>query len=226
MNLPNKLTVGRMAAIPFFIACSIALMRSISSELSAAAEGCDAMYIPTDNQAATNITIIRNVTEAKGLPVICGEESMCAGGCLATVSISYYDVGKACGEQAVKILKDGADVRTMPIAYATDPQTHSYQPSHVNFGLMPPLENPPRAKAGRHAAYAARGNLALDRYAAELVRLGLLETVGEDVWATASSVAATAAVAPEEAPRAVVATAAEAFAEAPGAAAAAEEQPR
>ena len=93
----------------------------IQAVCTAAAENCDAMYIPTDNQAATNITIIRNITEAKGLPVVCGEESMCKGGCLATVSISYYDIGKACGEQAVKILKEGADIKTMPIAYATDP---------------------------------------------------------------------------------------------------------
>ena len=93
----------------------------IQAVATAAAENCDAMYIPTDNAAATNITIIRNVTEAKGLPVICGEENMCAGGCLATVSISYYDIGQACGKQAVEILKNGADVSTLPIAYSQDP---------------------------------------------------------------------------------------------------------
>lgn len=93
----------------------------IQTVATAAAENCDAMYIPTDNTAASNITIVRNITEAAGLPVICGEENMCKNGCLATVSISYYDIGYACGQQAVEILKNGADVKTMPIAYAQDP---------------------------------------------------------------------------------------------------------
>ena len=46
---------------------------------------------------------------------------MCANGGLATVSISYYNIGHVCGEQAVQILRDGAEVSTMPIAYASDP---------------------------------------------------------------------------------------------------------
>ena len=110
----------------------------IQAVATSAAENCDAMYIPTDNQAATNITIIRNITEAKGLPVICGEESMCKGGGLATVSISYYDIGVACGKQAVEILKNGADVKTMPIAYASNP-TKEYNAEYAaNIGFEVP----------------------------------------------------------------------------------------
>ena len=46
------------------------------------------------------------------------QRSLCG---LATVSINYYDIGRACGEQAVQILRDGADVSTLPIVYAKDP---------------------------------------------------------------------------------------------------------
>lgn len=92
----------------------------MQSVVIAAAENCDAIYIPTDNTAASNMTIVRNVCEPAQIPIICGEENMCAGGGLATVSISYYNIGRVCGEQAVQILRDGADVSTMPIAYATD----------------------------------------------------------------------------------------------------------
>jgi len=42
------------------------------------------------------------------------------------------------------------------IAYATDPATERYQPMHVNFGLVPPLERPVRGKRERYAAYAER----------------------------------------------------------------------
>ena len=42
------------------------------------------------------------------------------------------------------------------VAYATDPATQPYQPMHVNFGLVPPLENRVRGKRDRYAAYALR----------------------------------------------------------------------
>ena len=93
----------------------------IQAVVTSAVEGADAMYIPTDNTAASNMTIISNVCTAAGLPVICGEEGMCGAGGLATVSISYYDIGHVCGEMAYDILVNGADVSTMPIGYAASP---------------------------------------------------------------------------------------------------------
>ena len=88
--------------------------------VTSAVEDCDALYIPTDNTAASNMTIVDNVCEPAGIPVICGEENMCNLGGLATVTISYYDIGYVCGQQAVEILT-GADISTMPIAYASNP---------------------------------------------------------------------------------------------------------
>lgn len=89
--------------------------------VTSAIEGADALYIPTDNTAASNMTIVANVCEPAGIPVICGEEGMCSNGGLATVSISYYDIGYLCGQMAVDILVNGADVSTMPIGYSDNP---------------------------------------------------------------------------------------------------------
>ncbi len=61
------------------------------------------------------------------------------------------------------------------LAYATDPQTVDYQPMHVNFGIMKPLENSPRSKAQRYAAYAERGKEALGIYMRDLRQCGLIE---------------------------------------------------
>ena len=110
--------------LPEGVKCStftFADSNDIQAVVTAAVEGADALYIPTDNQAASNMTIISNVCQNAKIPVICGEESMCANGGLATVSLNYYEIGKLCGEQAVQILKNGADVSKMPIAYASDP---------------------------------------------------------------------------------------------------------
>ena len=93
----------------------------IQSVVTSAIEGADAVYIPTDNTAAANMTIVANVCQPAGVPVICGEEGMCSGGGLATVYISYYDIGVACGEMAYDILVNGADISTMPVAYSQNP---------------------------------------------------------------------------------------------------------
>ncbi|MEE0844742.1 MAG: methylenetetrahydrofolate--tRNA-(uracil(54)-C(5))-methyltransferase (FADH(2)-oxidizing) TrmFO [Eggerthellaceae bacterium] len=64
------------------------------------------------------------------------------------------------------------------MAYATSPLTENYQPSHVNFGIMPPLETPVRNKRDRYAAYAARGAKALAGYADALEHAGLARQKG------------------------------------------------
>lgn len=60
------------------------------------------------------------------------------------------------------------------LSYATNPATCSYQPMHVNFGIMEPLEQRIRNKRDRYAAYAARGEQALIAYRAQLEACCLL----------------------------------------------------
>ena len=60
-------------------------------------------------------------------------------------------------------------------------ETENYQPMHVNFGILPPLDNPIRNKRNRYEAYRKRGNDALESYCAELIRQGILEGACHDV---------------------------------------------
>ncbi|MGN1156737.1 MAG: ABC transporter substrate-binding protein, partial [Agathobacter sp.] len=95
---------------------------SDSNDLSAvattAADSSDVIYVPTDNTVASNAGIIDNICTPKGVPVIAGEEGICAGCGVATLSISYYDLGYATGQMAAKILTGEADISEMPIEYA------------------------------------------------------------------------------------------------------------
>ena len=90
----------------------------VASVAENAAAECDVIYIPTDNTAASCTEAIRNVVEPASVPVIAGEEGICKGCGVATLSIDYYDLGTATGEMAYEILVNGADVSTMPIEYA------------------------------------------------------------------------------------------------------------
>ena len=83
-----------------------------------AADESDVIYVPTDNTVATYTGIIDGICRPAKIPVIAGEEGICKGCGVATMSISYYDLGYDTGKMAVKILKGEADIATMPIAYA------------------------------------------------------------------------------------------------------------
>lgn len=92
----------------------------ISAVVTTAAAESDVIYVPTDNTAASNTEIINNICLPEGVPVIAGEEGICSGCGVATLSISYYDIGYAAGEMAVRILVDGEDISEMPIEYAPE----------------------------------------------------------------------------------------------------------
>ena len=90
----------------------------LSSVTTTAANDSDVIYVPTDNTVASNTEIINNICLPAKVPVITGEEGICAGCGVATLSIDYYDLGATTGKMAVKILKDGEDISQMPIEYA------------------------------------------------------------------------------------------------------------
>lgn len=92
----------------------------LSSVATTASTESDVIYVPTDNTVASNTEIINNICLPAEVPVIAGEEGICAGCGVATLSISYYDLGVATGKMAARILADGEDISTMPIEYAPE----------------------------------------------------------------------------------------------------------
>jgi len=61
---------------------------------------------------------VYNIVVPAGIPVIVGEEGMCKGCGVATLSISYYDIGYTTGEMAYEVLVNGKDISTMDVKYA------------------------------------------------------------------------------------------------------------
>ena len=90
----------------------------VASVAALAASESDVIYIPTDNTAAAYTETIANEVIPAKVPVIAGEEGICSGCGVATLTISYYDIGYATGLMAYEILANGADVSAMPIEYA------------------------------------------------------------------------------------------------------------
>ncbi len=91
----------------------------LASVCQKAADENDVLYVPTDNTVAANTGIVDGICRPAKKPVFAGEEGICSGCGVATLSISYYDLGYTTGEMAVKILKGEADISTMPVEYTT-----------------------------------------------------------------------------------------------------------
>ena len=90
----------------------------VANVAATACAECDVLYIPTDNTAASCTEAINNVALPAGVPIIAGEEGICRGCGIASLSISYFDLGYATGEMAYEILVEGADPATMEVRFA------------------------------------------------------------------------------------------------------------
>ncbi len=105
---------------------------------TAACEFSDVIYVPTDNTAASGAEVIDAICRPAGVPIVAGEAGICQGCGVATLSISYYDLGYTTGKMAVKILTGEADISTMAIEYAEN-FTPQYNPDIcADLGLTPP----------------------------------------------------------------------------------------
>lgn len=82
-----------------------------------ACDGNDVLYIPTDNTAASCTDAIDAVAKQAKTPIVAGEEGLCTGCGIVTLTIDYYELGRITGQMAAKILKGEADISTMPIEY-------------------------------------------------------------------------------------------------------------
>lgn len=90
----------------------------VASVTKNAVANSDVIYIPTDNTAASCAETINNVTEPAKIPVVAGEEGICKGAGVATLTISYYDLGYTTGEMAYEVLVNGGDISKMEVKYA------------------------------------------------------------------------------------------------------------
>lgn len=90
----------------------------VSTVSAAAAAFADVIYVPTDNTAASCAeTIVGAIGDT---PLVAGEEGICKGCGVVTLSIDYYDLGVATGRMAIKILKGEAKIEDMKIEYSAE----------------------------------------------------------------------------------------------------------
>lgn len=98
---------------------AVADVNELIAVIDTAVKDNDVLYEPTDNLVAANMEVVKNAAVPAGVPVICGEESMCLAGGVASYSVNYYDVGYEAGLMAYEILVNGKNPAEMPIKVFT-----------------------------------------------------------------------------------------------------------
>ena len=118
---------------------AVADVNELMAVVDTAVAECDVFYEPTDNLLAANIEVLKNAAVPAGKVVICGEESMCKAGGVASYSINYYDVGYEAGLMAYEILVNGANPAEMPIKQFTSDELTLIQNEAVmaEMGITP-----------------------------------------------------------------------------------------
>ena len=117
----------------------------VAAVTTTACGACDVLYIPTDNTAATCTETINNVAQPAGVPIVAGEAGICSGCGVATLSISYYDIGHIAGEMAIEILTGGKNPADMEIRFAPE-VTKMYNADICSaLGITPPEDYSPLA---------------------------------------------------------------------------------
>ena len=123
-----------------------------------------------------NLHVLPEFTEGLQAPVfIAGQLGGTEGYCEAIRSGLHTAIAATallCGIKAPMLPVETAFGALL--AYATDPNVKDYQPMHVNFGILPPLDPPVRNKRERYRAYAQRGAVALAAYVEELAAADLM----------------------------------------------------
>jgi putative ABC transport system substrate-binding protein len=117
----------------------------VAQVTEAAAAECDAIYVPTDNTAASCTETIANVAIPAGKAIVAGEAGICGGCGVATLSIDYYDIGFAAGEMAYEILVNGANPGEMEIQYAPEVQKLFNEANCTALGIEVPESYAPLA---------------------------------------------------------------------------------
>ena len=86
----------------------------------------DAIYVPTDNMAAENYSIITSIAYEHKITTVSGEPGMVEAGGLITDGISYLNLGKKAGQMAYQVLVENVNIKTLPISYLSDEDLELY----------------------------------------------------------------------------------------------------
>ena len=118
----------------------------VQQAVSAILEDCDALYIPTDNTLASAMPLVYEAALARKVPVVAGDGNMVMQGGNFTLGIDYEQLGYQTGLMALQVLREGADVSSMPIESQSQYQYYINSTANEAMGIEIPEDLQPYAR--------------------------------------------------------------------------------
>ena len=118
----------------------------VQQAVQAIVQECDALYIPTDNTLASAMPLVYEAAVAASVPVVAGDGNMVMQGGNFTLGIDYEQLGYQTGLMAVQVLREGADVSSMPIESQSQYQYYINSTANEAMGIEIPEDLLPYAR--------------------------------------------------------------------------------
>lgn len=93
---------------------SVTNVSEVLSVATALAQKCDAIFAPNDNTVANAMDALNKVSSDLSIPVFVGADSMVVDGGLATVGITYEELGKETARMIASVL-EGKKIEELPV---------------------------------------------------------------------------------------------------------------
>lgn len=89
----------------------------------------------TDNTVVAALQIVLNKANEAGIPVFGSEVEQVKAGCVASMGLEYYELGKQTGKMAAKVLKGEAKASEMNFEVITEPSLYVNTAAADKVGL-------------------------------------------------------------------------------------------
>lgn len=99
---------------------TVATTNDVEQAMRSLCQEADAVYIPSDNVAASAMATIGKISKEKKVPVVPAVEVMLKLGGVATKALDYHKLGQQTAKMAVKIIKDKQNPAKMAVQRPTD----------------------------------------------------------------------------------------------------------
>ncbi|MFD1465824.1 ABC transporter substrate binding protein [Lapidilactobacillus mulanensis] len=101
---------------------TVATTNDVEQAMRSLCQESEAIYIPSDNVAASAMATIGKISEEKKVPVVPAVEAMLKLGGVATKALDYNKLGRQTAQMALKIIKDKKKPADIAVERPTDVQ--------------------------------------------------------------------------------------------------------
>lgn len=97
------------------VEASVSSVNDIQQAVASLKGKVGGIYLPTDNIIASAVPVLMKSVFEAGIPTVAGEGGMVRAGCLASIAVDYYTLGKMTGAMGADILDGKKKPADMPI---------------------------------------------------------------------------------------------------------------